>query len=613
MSSRVVVMKLSDYVIDFLTRLGVTRVFGMSGGAAVHLFDSVARHPDIDYLSATHEQCAAMAADGYARASGRIGVAITTSGPGATNLLTGVCCSYYDSVPTLLITGQVATHRLKGDRPVRQVGFQETDVLSIFSTVTKYAVQIRDPNSIRYHLEKAVHIAFEGRPGPVLIDLPDDLQRAEVDPETMAAFTPETPAVSAAKLEQDWEKFAALLAESKRPVLVLGGGLKTPPVPRELLDGFVTRLSVPVLLTWAGLDLLTHDHSLRVGPFGVYGPRPGNFAVQNADLILCIGSRLSQNITGGILNSFARAATIVMVDADAGEMGKFDGRGIEISLRIQARAEDFLRVAVARLETTTPRECAAWCAKIRHWQEVFPIERSHRLVSNRRFVDAYDVVAALSVQIPEGETIFVDTGGNLTWTCNGLRVKRGQRVFSAWNNTPMGYALPAAIGAGCWNRNLPITCIIGDGGLMLCLGELATVIHHQLPIRILLFNNHCHGIQKQTLETWLGGRYEGVHPESGLAFPDFEKVATAMGFEVITIDDEATMVERLAGVYSRPGPVFCNVEINPDQKLYPVVKFGAALENQLPLLEEQLIKSEMLVEPFKAAPGHTARTGTAGV
>jgi len=606
-------MKLSDYVIDFLARRGVTHVFGMSGGAAVHRFDSLARHPAMDYVCATHEQCAAMAADGYARSSGRLGVAITTSGPGATNLLTGVCCSYYDSVPTLLITGQVATHRLKGERPVRQVGFQETDVISIFRTVTKYAAQICDPGSIRYHLEKAVHTAFEGRPGPVLIDLPDDLQRAEVDPDTMEGFAPDPPALSAAKLELDLDELEALFARSQRPVLVLGGGLKTPPVPRELLDRFVTKLGAPVLLTWAGVDLLPHDHPLHVGPFGVYGPRAGNFTVQNADLILCIGTRLSQNITGGILNSFARAGTIAMVDVDPGEMNKFDGRGIQVGLRIQARAEDFLRAATARLKAVAPRDCAAWLAKIRHWQKVFPLERSQRLVRDRRYVDAYDFLATLSAQLREEETIFVDTGGNLTWTCNGLTIKRGQRVFSAWNNTPMGYALPAAIGAAFWNRERPLTCIIGDGGLMLCLGELATVAHHQLPIRILLFNNHCHGIQKQTLQTWLGGSYEGVDPESGLAFPDFEKVGAAMGLEVITIDDEATAAERLAQVYARSGPVFCNVEINPDQKLYPVVKFGAALENQLPSLDEKKIKAEMLVEPFAVAPARFAGTGTSGV
>lgn len=604
-------MKLSDYVIDFLARRGVTHFFGMSGGAAIHLFDSVARHPDTDYVCTTHEQCGAMAADGYARATGRLGVAMSTSGPGATNLLTGVCCSYYDSVPTLMLTGQVATHRLKGDRPVRQVGFQETDVLSIYGTVTKYAAQLRDPQSIRFHLEKAFYLAFEGRPGPVLLDLPDDLQRTDIDPDRLTGFTP-PEAPDNAECRAGVEQLLPLLQKAERPVLVLGGGLKTPPIARELVADFVEQLGIPVLLTWAGLDLVPAEHPLRVGTFGVYGPRAGNFTVQNADLVICVGTRLSQNITGGILNSFARFATIAMVDVDPGEMNKFDGRGIQVSLRIRARAADFLSTALPLLRQLPPCNHAAWLAHIRHWQEIFPLPPSPKANGQPACVDAYRFVEELSRHLPEGETTFVDTGGNLTWTCNGLRVKRGQQVFSAWNNTPMGYALPAAMGAA-FALQKPVTCITGDGGLLLCLGELATVIHHRLPLRVVLFNNHGHGIQKQTIETWLNGAYEGVHPESGVAMPDFARVAEAMGFKVITINSEVTMAAQLAAAYAHPGPVFCNVEINPSQKLYPVLKFGAALENQLPALADQLIDSEMLVPRYQPTAGAGAPLGTAGV
>lgn len=604
-------MKLSDYVIDFLARRGVTHFFGMSGGAAIHLFDSVARHPGTRYVCTTHEQCAAMAADGYARATGRLGVAMSTSGPGATNLLTGICCSYYDSVPTLMLTGQVATHRLKGDRPVRQVGFQETDVLSIYGSVTKYAVQLRDPRSIRFHLEKAFYMAFEGRPGPVLLDLPDDLQRVDINPDQLSGFIPpEMP--DNAECQAGIEQLLGLLGKAERPVMVLGGGLKTPPIARELIADFVERLGIPVLLTWAGLDLVPAEHPLRVGTFGVYGPRAGNFAVQNADLVICVGTRLSQNITGGILNSFARFATVAMVDVDPGEMNKFDGRGIQVSLRLRARAADFLATALPRLRQLPARIGAVWLARIRHWQEIFPLPPSVKADGQAACVDAYRFVEELSLHLPEGETAFVDTGGNLTWTCNGLRVKRGQQVFSAWNNTPMGYALPAALGAA-FALQRPVTCITGDGGLLLCLGELATVIHHRLPLRIVLFNNHGHGIQKQTIETWLNGAYEGVHPASGVAMPDFARVAAAMDFKVITIDSEAAMATQLAAVYAEPGPIFCNVEINPNQKLYPVLKFGAALENQLPALAEQLIDSEMLVPHYQSSMVAGAPLGTAGV
>jgi len=601
-------MKLSDYVVDFLARKGVSHVFGISGGAAVHLFDSAARHPAMDYVCTAHEQSAALAADGYARVTGKLGVAITTSGPGATNLLTGTCCSFYDSVPTLMITGQVATFRLKGERPVRQVGFQETDVVSIFSSVTKYAHQIRTPESIRYHLEKAYHLAFADRPGSVLIDLPDDLQRAEVDPARMDGYE---PAKTAAPSFGEFDALLDLLRQARCPVLVLGGGLATPRLG-DALDALVRRLDMPVLLTWAGSDQLAFDHPLRVGPFGVYGPRLGNFTVQNADLILCLGTRLSQNITGAILPAFARGAKIVMVDASAGEMDKFDGRGLRVALRIEARLGDVVPALLARLERYSAPDYRDWKARIAHWRSALPTDRPGAAPPDAGFVDAYDFVDHLSEAIPAGEPIFVDTGGNLTWTCNALKIKRGQKLLSAWNNTPMGYALPAAIGAAFARRPQPVTCIIGDGGLVLCLGELAALARHRLPIRLILFNNHGHGIQKQTLETWLGARYVGVDEASGLAFPDFAKVAVAMGLPTITIDGRKPPAELLREVYATPGPVFCNVEINPEQKLYPVLKFGAPLEDQLPAMERKLIAAEMLVPLYEPAQ-QTPLPATAGV
>lgn len=603
-------MKLSDYVIDFLAQRGVSHFFGISGGAAVHLFDSVARNPRCDYVCTQHEQSAAMAADGFARVTGGIGAAMTTSGPGATNLLTGVCCSYYDSVPTFMITGQVATFRLKGERQVRQVGFQETDVPSIYQSVTKYVAQVRDARQIRYHMEKAYYMAFEGRPGPVLIDLPDDLQRAEVNPEELEGFVPPPPVKR--DLSAGIAALVELLRVAERPVLVLGGGLKTPPVPSEAILDFVNLLGMPVLLTWAGLDLLPGDHPLRAGTFGVYGPRAGNFTIQNADVVLAVGTRLSQNVTGGMLNAFAREATIVMVDVDPAEMSKFEGRGIDISLRIESPAIEFIEILRSQRGSLPAKDRSPWLAKVRHWHTVFPLEGTTGNTPAGRCVDAYKFVAALSQELPGDETVVIDTGGNLTWASNGLRPKSAQSVFSAWNNTPMGYALPAAIGAALGGAG-KVTCITGDGGLMLNLGELSTVLHHGLPIRIMLFNNHGHGIQKQTLETWLDGRYEGVHPQSGLAFPDFPKVASAMGFDVVTIDDERLMAEQLREVYARPGPVFCNIEIHPDQKLYPVVKYGSPLEDQLPSLDRVVLKDEMIVSPFQADARHDPTRGGAGV
>jgi acetolactate synthase I/II/III large subunit len=578
-------MKLSDYVIQYLHERGTNHVFGMSGGAAVHLFDSAAKHAGLGTVFVAHEQSAAMAADGYYRVSGRVGASIVTSGPGATNLLTGVCCSYYDSVPTLMLTGQVATARLKGTRNVRQVGFQETDTLSIFESVTKSAAQLQEPAQIAQLLDRAYAEAQTGRPGPVLIDIPDDLQRARVDVNALPRF------IKPGRKKKDYleEKVISLLnmiTESHRPVVVLGGGLNTPRRVQDVRE-FLSKLEVPILQTWGGLDIVPHDWKLRVGTFGVYGPRLGNFVVQNADLVICLGTRLSQNLTGGVLAAFAPKARIVMVDTDQGEMDKFDGYGIYISERIECELVDFFESAAQVIDRFKPPTIQQWLTTIDRWREELPHDIPPRSDEEVGYVDAIHFVHELSEVLAEDEIIFVDTGGNLTWTCNNLRLKAGQRLISAWNFTPMGYSVPAGIGGAMASNGRPITCIIGDGGMELCLGELATVVRYKLPIKIVLINNHSHGIQKQTLETWLDANFVGVDPASGLGLTDFPNVARAMGLHVINVSKVSEISARLIEAYSLPGPVFLNVEINPDQKLSPVLKAGSALDNQLPLMSPE--------------------------
>lgn len=581
------VMKLSDYVINYLHARGTNHVFGMSGGAAVHLFDSAAKHASVGMTFVAHEQSAAMAADGYYRVSGRMGACIVTSGPGATNLLTGVCCSYYDSVPALMLTGQVATHRLKGERKVRQVGFQETDSLSIYSSVTKYAAQLSNSNQIATILDRAYAEAESGRPGPVLVDIPDDLQRSHVDTAVLPRYSAAARELSN-ELSEQVQSLLAQISAAKRPVIVLGGGLSTPRKADEL-RGFLKHVEIPLLQTWAGLDLVPYDWKYRVGTFGVYGSRLGNFVIQHADLVVCLGTRLSQNLTGGVLSTFAPNARIVMVDADKGEMDKFDGYGIRIAGRIQCLMGEFLEAAEAAIEQYKAPSITPWLATIESWRAQLPDDIPMEPADVTGYVDAHHFMHKLSDVLADDEIVFVDTGGNLTWTCNNLRVKSGQRVFSAWNFTPMGYAVAAGIGGSAAAPDRSITCIIGDGGLQLCLGELATVVRYQIPLKIMLFNNHAHGIQKQTLETWLDGNYVGVDAASGLGLTDFTSVATSMGMPVISISKSSEIRSKLKEVYAMSGPVFCNIEINPNQKLYPVLKAGAPLENQMPLLSaEQL-------------------------
>jgi acetolactate synthase-1/2/3 large subunit len=411
--------------------------------------------------------------------------------------------------------------------------------------------------------------------------------------------------------DEGMEKLIALLLHAKRPALILGGGLLTPRIDGVMR--LVDRLKIPVLQTWAALDLVPYAHPLRVGPFGVYGPRLGNFTVQNADLLLCLGSRLSQNVTGGILPAFAREAKLVMVDASAGEMDKFDGRGIDVSLRINERLDSFVPTLLKRLSSVELPGIEPWLAKIAHWRQHLPTDLPEPAKDSDGFIDAYDFVTRLSDALPGDETIFVDTGGNLTWTCNQIRVKSGQKLVSAWNYTPMGYALPAAIGAAMGDKTRRITCIIGDGGLMLCLGELATLVRHKLPITVLLFNNHGHGIQKQTLETWLDARNVGVDEPSGLAFANFPKLAEAIGLPTVTIAKTGEMEKQLREIYAMSGPVFCNVEIRPEQKLLPVLKFGAPLEDQMPSMGADAIRAEMLIPEFNPTPGAPKVAASTGV
>ena len=361
-------MKLTDYVMNYLHAKGTRHVFGMSGGAAVHMFDSATKHAGMGVTFVAHEQSAAIAADAYYRVSGKLGACVVTSGPGATNLLTGVCCSYYDSVPALMLTGQVATPRLKGARKVRQVGFQETDVLSVYASVTKSVQQISNAHEIVQALDNAYAKAEEKRPGPLLIDIPDDLQRAAITPDDVLRepALPEEPSLSLGTQVSD---LLQKIAAAKRPLIVIGGGFSTPRKVDELRE-FLSHVDVPIVQTWAGIDLLPHDWKHRLGTFGVYGARLGNFAVQNADLLVCLGTRLSQNLTGGVLSSFASDADIVMVDVDPGEMDKFDGYGIAINTRIAASLADFLQVALALVkQRPVVPEITSWLAMIAQWKQ----------------------------------------------------------------------------------------------------------------------------------------------------------------------------------------------------------------------------------------------------
>jgi acetolactate synthase I/II/III large subunit len=590
-------MKVSDYIIDFLADQGVRHNFLISGGAVVHLVDSTARHPRMHVVATQHEQAAGAAADMYARITGNIGVAMTTSGPGATNLVTSVCNAYFDSVPLLVITGQVARFRLRPNPRMRQRGFQETDVVSIFHSITKYAKLVLSAEDIRYELEKAVCWAKSGRPGPVLLDIPDDLQREEIEPASLRGF--DSAELSGADrgtvlpAESQVRNLHMMIQEAKRPVLIVGAGVHHAQCEEAVIH-FARQYGLPLLLTWGARDLLPDSDPLSMGGVGVVGPRAGNFAAQNSDLVIAVGTRLSQMITGGKQNLFAPLARKVMVDIDEEELNKFGPDTFELDLPIHADLQSFFNQARALESTVGGDNFAGWREQIQRWKERYPIcPREYDDRTDR--INAYVFMRELSQIAREGEIILTDAGGNLTWTLQGLEVKRDQRVFSAWNHSPMGGSLPMAIGAAFASPNQDIVCIIGDGGLMMCLEEIGTIRRHDLPVKIFLFNNLGHGIQKQTLDVWLGSRYVVVDEESGLYFPDFRKIAEAFNVPYVPIANQQEVAGQLAKVMTMSGPVFCDVAIAPDQRIEPMLKFGAGIEDLDPKLPESEMKQIMAV------------------
>ncbi len=588
-------MKLSDVIAAYLAEQGIRHVFAISGGASLHLIHSIAEAAGTTYICPLHEQAGAFAADAYARVTGGLGCAVATSGPGATNLITGICSSFYDSVPVLYLTGQVATFRAKGDTGVRQIGFQETDTIDICRSITKYAVLVTDPYRVRYELQKAVAIARTGRPGPVLVDVPDDLQRMDIDPSRLLEFEGLAVDVDARVDDAVIDACLDVVAGAARPVLVYGWGVHLAGA-EDQARALAATLGMPVATTWAVTDLMPHDDPLTVGGFGTHGARYANFAVQNADLIIAVGSRLDTKATGSPPSTFARGARIVMVDIDAAEIRKFDRLGVHIEHGLPLDARVFLEAMLRRAEGRRFPDFSPWRERIHGWKASYPV--CGPAFALEESVNPYWLVKQLSALLEGGDIIFSDTGCALAWMMQAFEFKRGQRFYHAFNNTPMGYGLPGAMGASFARPGQRIVCVTGDGSLQMAIQELATVVHHQLPIKIVLLDNQGHGMVRQTQEMWLGGHYYATSPQGGLPSPDFCAVARAYGWTTHQVSLNADIPAKLRTLLDTPGPGFLHVALAPDHRVVPQVKYGRPNEDADPLLPREEFLRSMIVEPL---------------
>jgi acetolactate synthase-1/2/3 large subunit len=588
-------MNLSDYVLNFLVKKKIKHVFLITGGAISFMVDAFSRNKKIKYTCVAHEQAAAMMADAYSRMGSNFSCTMVTSGPGATNLITGIACSWFDSIPSLHITGQVNSYEKqgaqKGTKNTRQVGFQETDIVSITKPITKFSYQLKSPNEIKYVLEKAYYLSQSGRPGPVLIDIPMNFQKAEIDFKNLKSFKTPKNNFNKTFLTTQIRKINKLLSKSKRPVVLVGGGVKISK-SEKLLSKFLTKISIPTVTTWSGVDLISYSNKKYIGNVGVYGSRAANFAVQNSDLLICLGSRLDTRITGGVPSSFARNSKVVAIDIDKNELSK--QRGLKLFLKVCCDLNLFLKyfnkdISTKKITTTN------WSNLCLSWKIKYPVVQE-KFYKQRKFVNPYVFIEELSKKLKHNSILIADDGGHLTWTIQAIKIKNGQKVFSAFGNSPMGYAFPAAIGASIAKNKSKVICVDGDGSIQINIQELQTVVANKLPIKIIIFNNNGYGIIKQFQELYLNKRYEASTPGAGVTNPNFERISKAYGINYNKIINNNQISGVLRKTINSNKAEFIEVFLKPDQKIIPKLQFGNPIEDLSPLLPRNEFNKNMLVK-----------------
>jgi len=575
-------VKVLEYLIDTLVDNGVDTFFLVTGGAIVPTVDYIGRKPNVKYYCFQHEQSAAMAAEGYYRTSGKIAAVLSTSGPGAQNLLNGICGCWYESIPCIFITGQVSTYETINSVSTtpRQVGFQETPVVESFKHFTKYATILNDLKSIKSKIEQAYVAATTGRPGPVLLDFPVDIQNSLIEKTTDKWEKKDFNIVSDKFIQDQIILLNEKIKDSKRPLLLLGHGIRLGGAIDEVKT-LVENTKLPFVVSWGGFDVMSHDHPQFIGDIGVYGSKKGNFAIQNCDLLISIGSRLDTRQTGGDLKTFSRESYKVMVDIDGNEVSK--DRGLQIDLPIICDAKRFLNLWI---DSSPNSQFTNWANKYKS------VNLENRPLKSD-ILTSYEFLEELNNQLPETCTVIPDEGGHLVWSMQSITPKENQRMFSNFGNSSMGYGLPSAIGATI-GSNDPVICIDGDGGFQMNLQELQTVKHYNLPLKIFIMNNDCYGIIKQFQDSYFNSRYIATETQD-YSTPDFVELAKVYGIKAVHAT-KANYKEIIRLALQEPGSILVNVIIDREQKLTPKLEFGNPLEDMSPYLTDEQIKKNMIID-----------------
>lgn len=604
--------RLADYVADFLVNHGVTDCFSVVGGGAMHLNDALGHKEGLKVTYNHHEQACAIAAEAYARLDNRIAVVCVTTGPGGTNALTGVVGGWLDSIPMFIISGQVRydttaryAMQFTDGMQLRAVGDQEYDIVKSVEAMTKYAVMIEDSSQIRYALEKGWHLATTGRPGPVWIDIPVNYQGSFIETDTLQGYDPSEaneklpPLVSEDTVRRVLEK----IKNAKRPVFHAGYGIRLSGGYEEFRT-VAQKLNIPVVTYWNAVDLIEDDNPLYCGRAGNMGDRPGNWAIQNADLILAVGTRISIRQVGYNWKTWAREAEVIMVDIDPAELKK---PTLHVEIPIWADAKDFLQKMNQEIRNDIPvNSNADWLETCQHWKRDYPVVLPHQWEENGRTANVYAFVRYLSSQLPENSLTAVSNGACCVVGNQAYVIQKGSRMANNSAIASMGYGLPAAIGTCIGGGRRTTICLEGDGSIMMNLQELQTILTNKLPIKIFLINNNGYHSIRITQNNLFNEHCKiGIGPESGdLSFPEFRKIAEAFGYPYYKADSNQGMKEAVNQVLEQDGPCFCEIFTDTNQvwepksstkRLEDGTLVSPPLEDLAPFLPREELEKNMFI------------------
>jgi len=595
-------IRVSDVIVDYIYKLGVDTIFTVTGGGAMFLNDAVAAHPEMKVVCNHHEQACAMAAVGYAKQRNGYASAIVTTGCGATNAITGLLDAWQDNVPCFFVSGQVKRKETcyNASVPLRQFGVQEANIVAVVKPLTKYAFMLNEPQDVLYELEKMSFMARTGRPGPVWLDVPLDVQGAMVDIDALRHYTPETgsllkPSPSA----DDVKALRSRLASAKRPIIIAGNGIRLGGA-EAAFRRFVEQAKVPVTVSYLAVDLLPSDHPQYVGRLGIKGDRAGNFAVQNADLVISIGCHLSVALTGFEYEMFAREADLVVVDIDPDEHRK---NTVKIDQFIHADVNEFF----GEFAAPVPAEIwAAWGDICRKWRTQWPVCLPE-YADEKEGINKYFFVEKLKDHLESDSAVVSDAGSSYYVTSQALEIRDQQRYVTSGAQADMGFTLPAAIGVCAANPGIEVVGITGDGSLQMNIQELQTLVHHQFSLKLVVWNNNGYLSIRTTQRKFFAGREMGTDANSGLSLPDTEKIAAAYGIPYIRVASNAALDGALKSMMGVQGPVILEVMCPENQVIIPTASskklddgrmVSKPLEDMYPFMDRNEFLSNMIVKPL---------------